>query len=713
MRKTIKALVLVLCLVLCMSVLFACNDSEEPTPDPTPAAHEHDYTELKSDGDNHWYACPADDEIKPDSKVAHVDENRDGKCDVCQHAVDVIDRIGVSFEISGNDGGTVTALNGVSVTIGYKKNSFTATIADGKFTTNEIVPFGTYTVKADGYFDATVQIAAGAVDAVVLNVKKVVEDSIAIETIEGVPTLVVEGMIPEVEDVTIGNVMLHFDATYNDTKYNYYFNNVSKYAGVYRFEMAITEIPVHKDTPWCWFHIYPYAEENPTKDSTPLTTDGDLCNLQRGDVAVGTSVTYNEVAYTVQDQNQFVLQAKALPKAVVESIELDFTQEKAELVVKGTTQPSVKGIVIHATANNDANFYGSNGTIADGKFECRFDFAEVVTAQLGDTPWCWFHIFTYNEENPGADKLADPDGRFDLERGTAFTAGSFVDYNGVRYEVIDKTQLVIQPKATPAMATTSIEFDTTGDVPTLVVKGDMPTDTPCVKLHIWSSGGERWWENVATDLGKYEFRAPISDLPAESSVYYFHTWTYEVANAADDATHKQENVQRGELITAGSYVEYNGVRYRVNTADGLEIYPQTIDAQFDVQSISVDTTNGLTLVVKGSTNTQIPCLKIHADGDSTHYYGAAASVVTDGGGVFELRFDLTQLEVKTNTPWYWFHIYVYSDVEPADDASYAQKVDLQNGKFFFKDDQSWTYNQVRYEVHNADGQLVFQSKSAE
>lgn len=78
MKKAIKVLVAVLCLVLCMSVFFACDNTPQ---------HEHNYTELKNDSTNHWYECPDDGEIKPDSKVAHVDENNDGKCDVCEYVM--------------------------------------------------------------------------------------------------------------------------------------------------------------------------------------------------------------------------------------------------------------------------------------------------------------------------------------------------------------------------------------------------------------------------------------------------------------------------------------------------------------------------------------------------------------------------------------------------------------------------------------------------
>lgn len=143
--------------------------------------------------------------------------------------------------------------------------------------------------------------------------------------------------------------------------------------------------------------------------------------------------------------------------------------------------------------------------------------------------------------------------------------------------------------------------------------------------------------------------------------------------------HDEDNVQRGTHIAAGSYVEYNNVRYWIRADEGLQIMPQSIsaDTKIDIQSMTIDSTDGLTLIVKGKTNTAVPCLKLHTDGNGNHWYGTGASVLSSEGGEFELRFDLTQLEVKSDTPWYWFHIYAYADVEPADNGSYAQKVDLQ------------------------------------
>ena len=51
--------------------------------------HQHEFSkEWSSNAGGHWHACECDDRIH-DSFAAHVDANKDGKCDVCTFAVEV------------------------------------------------------------------------------------------------------------------------------------------------------------------------------------------------------------------------------------------------------------------------------------------------------------------------------------------------------------------------------------------------------------------------------------------------------------------------------------------------------------------------------------------------------------------------------------------------------------------------------------------------
>lgn len=722
MRKTMKAIVLALCLLLCISVFVACNETPE---------HEHNYTQIKSNSIEHWYVCPDDGEEKPDSRENHIDSNRIGKCDVCGHDVDILELNGVSFAISGNDGGTVVQLNGQSVTITNKNNNkpFTATIADGKFITTEIVPIGDYTVSLDGYKSATLKITKDGASAVVLYVDKQVENSVEIKEVDGVPTLIVEGMIPTVQNVTPANVMLHFHGDDVDDKY---FNNISKYDGVYRFEMSLAEIPVVNSTPWFWFHIYPYAEENPTKDSTPLTTEGSLCNLNRGSkINVGDSYTYNEAKYTVQGNDQLVIQAKALPKATVTSIEFDTTQNKVEIVVKGTKLASVGDIKLHADSEG-GSYYGNNVSNDATTFECRFDFTTVVTEKLpqkgSGAGWAWFHIYTYNDANPSNDKIAKPDGSFDLERNGLIANGAYVELNDVHYEIENQGQLAISYKAIPKTQVTSIEFDTTGTNPVLVVKGTKAAGVGDIKIHAICDNTHYYGNNVSNDSATFECRFDFTQViqgkltDSSEPTSYFHIYTYNDANPTEDKLAKPDaefNLDGKSLIANGRHF-VNNVRYDVNNESWGQITVKFKNEQaFEVTSISIDTSNGApTLVVNFVSNSAIPCIKLHAGQNNVNYFGEAVTLTTAGNGT--IKFDLSQIPAGDN-PWYWFHICVYTDVAPSNDTAWAKKEDLKNDAVFgLTDGANYTYNNVKYTVlvktgdgENTWGNLVISPTAVE
>lgn len=835
MRKLTKAIIAVLCIVLCISIFFACDPAEEE-----PAAHEHNYSELKSSATKHWYECPDDGEIKPDSEQAHYDDNRDGKCDLCGHNVTVLDVKGVSFAIAGKDGKTDVSLNGVEVTISYKTNSFKATIADGQFTIGEdtLIPVGTYTVSAEGYNSTTINITKDGIDAAVVVLNKTVNiaTSVEIKEIDGVPTLVAEGMIPEIEGATIGNVMLHYDAEYTaegestKEKHNFYVANTSDYAGVYHFELKLTDLPNNPDTPWCWFHIYAYAEENPTAESTAIGS----VDLNRGDaIEYGHKYTHTATSgiqyiYTIQAEGDgqglcLAIQAtKHIADITITDIKFDST-DGAKLVVKGTYDGGAGYVAIH-TDGNGRHYYGQKISAANGEIELTIDLSQIT---YDDTPWCWFHIYLY-EQDPT--NFARFDQKINIQRGNFYNAGDYVDVDGVRYSIVNPDQLTIQPTVAPTInnitsveikqieekpvlvvkgttskdvacvkihsdgggnhyyssanvaakqgeefevqldmtqlnvagvtywfhlytyadaepadnsaklettniprsnfedvqkgktfdyndlrytfkadyenvqmeitnvpktAVTSIAFDTTNDVPTLVIKGTVADGVPTIKLHIWSSKGEKCWENKAEEAGKLEFRVPVTDLPTDCECW-FHIWSYKTENAADNDEHTQVDLGRGDLIEVPQSVVYNGIRYWVR-AEGVNqfcIQAVTI-GDYDIASVKVDTSadGKPVLVIKGTAKSDIPCVKIHTDGNGDHRYSEGVAVKANEE--FTLTFDLTQLQLET-TPWYTFHIYIYGDAEGTNKTS---NIDLRNW-YSFAVGTSWTYNGIKYEVQN-------------
>ncbi len=77
MKDIKKRLLVVLCMALCVvcaCAFVACN-------------HAHSYTEIGSDDTQHWYYCKDDNTVDSSTRAAHTDSDNDGKCDVCGHAI--------------------------------------------------------------------------------------------------------------------------------------------------------------------------------------------------------------------------------------------------------------------------------------------------------------------------------------------------------------------------------------------------------------------------------------------------------------------------------------------------------------------------------------------------------------------------------------------------------------------------------------------------
>lgn len=684
MRKAIKAIIAVLCIVLCMSVFFACDPQEKPD-------HTHDYTEIKHDTINHWYECSCGDKNVP-TLEAHKDENLDGKCDVCEYEMPITAIKGVEFAIKGDNGGVEESLNGVNVIIASKVENHSATIADGKFKSEEVISVGTYTISADGYYSETIEITKDGIDMAVVTLYKVVNvpTSVKIENIEGVPTLIAEGMIPEIEDVEIGNVMLHYDASYKlegaseKTTQHEYVANTSVYAKAYHFELALTELPCNSDTPWCWFHIYPYAEKNPTAESTPLTTEGSLTNLQRGDsIKVGDSIDYNGIRYTIHAENagqenegtQLAIDAiKHLGEITITGINFDSTNG-AKLIVKGT-YAGVDGYAVIHTDGNGRHYYGEPIPVKDGEIELEFDFTQVT---YDDTPWCWFHIYLYQEEPTTP---ANFDQKIDIQRGNFFNAGEYTDIDGVRYAIVDKSQLTIQPKVAPTINNiTSVEIKQVENKLVLVVKGTTSKDVACIKIHV-DGNGDYYGDGVsATEGQEFELNFDLSQLDTAGKTYYFHLYTYADAEPADNSAKLEKlDVPRNQFATVQANVtfDYNDLRYTLQENDwnGIPIKVTNVP-KTAVTSIAIETIEGVpTLIVKGTLADDVKLIKLHCDESAGDHYG---NNVSKTAGEFELRYALT--EVKDLGRWCWFHIYTYDVAEPADLEKDAKSIDLARGDY--------------------------------
>ena len=197
MKKLQKWLLVVLCVVLGLSVLAACDvDShthsftevgfdatnhwkycKEDNVKDDASVKAHEYTETGSDETNHWKYCKVDNVKDPASVEAHKDEDKNGKCDVCGHAVKVTVEYGtLKGVVSLVKLGTTTASgDGVTIKVTNSKGEvavkdFTLDKATGAYTMQ--CPVGEYTLKVSkkGYNEISYEIEITKNETVTINV---------------------------------------------------------------------------------------------------------------------------------------------------------------------------------------------------------------------------------------------------------------------------------------------------------------------------------------------------------------------------------------------------------------------------------------------------------------------------------------------------------------------------------------------------------------
>lgn len=337
----------------------------------------------------------------------------------------------------------------------------------------------------------------------------------------------------------------------------------------------------------------------------------------------------------------------------------------------------------------------------------RFDLTQLRK----DGEWAWFHIWTYGDKNPS--DLSAPKGKMDLLRGELLTVEVSCDYENVHYELVSEGNyygMVVfyayqeQAEKPEEKTDISVSMDVSSGVPTLVVKGKMPENAGCLKLHGEANGADLYWDNVSKNAGSFEFRAPLSDLPLKDTPWvWFHIYAYaETAPADKGAYAVKTNLPRGDGIKVGQYIEYNDVRYSViGSGDSTQLVIQPTEApkesKLEITGVSIDQNTGL-LVVTGNVSSDITDIKISADtkknGAEIELLGEQA-VIRDG--TFEASFDLTQL--LANNEWAYFHV-CYGDNE---------SVNLPR-EGYLPDSGSVVYQDVKYEIIKQDrDQLILRA----
>ena len=151
MKKMQKWLLVVFCVALGLCSLLACVDN----------THTHSFTEIGSDETNHWKYCKQDNVKDPASVEAHKDEDKNGKCDVCGHDVEVPAPVVKYGTLNGTvslakRGATTASGDGVTVNVigldgEAEVKDFTIDKATGAYAMQ--CPVGEYTLKVrkDGY----------------------------------------------------------------------------------------------------------------------------------------------------------------------------------------------------------------------------------------------------------------------------------------------------------------------------------------------------------------------------------------------------------------------------------------------------------------------------------------------------------------------------------------------------------------------------------
>lgn len=501
MKKLYRILVVVLVLLLVVSVFVACD------------SHQHNYDQIGSDAQGHWNYCKEDNAIDEDSRAAHVDANCDGKCDVCQYEVGIPHTH--EYNVVKND----ESYHWNECSCGEKDKSSIASHEDND-----------KNGKCDGCdFDMPVPE----------------EEYIGIEEIEGVPTLVVKGAIPS----GVECIKLHYDANGQ----NYFVENSATDSVSFIFNLPLSQLPTD-DTPWCWFHVYTYSVATPSDEDAFNKTD-----LMREEwLEAGHVYNYNKVDYVVvsdeSTNGMVVIQPKPVAEIAQTELSFDLSGVPA-VVVKGTASSAVKAVAIHVDGNDDDEWFGELAVVSNGTFEARFEINKI---KLDGTPWGWFHLYAYKSEN--VEDLTQKAAKIDISRGDKET-GKLVDYNGVRYSVIDQNQLVIQPNNAPDFEVTGISVSENA---ILTIKGAMNKNEVAALVIHADGNGTDWYGDVGhTVNGEFELTFDLTQLRVSDTPWcYVHIYSYADAEPSDlSAKVAKEDMKIGSFVSYGLLVEYNGVDY--------------------------------------------------------------------------------------------------------------------------------------------------------
>lgn len=427
-------------------------------------SHEHNYDQTGSDAKGHWNYCKEDNAIDEDSRAAH------------------------DYTVVKND----ENYHWKECSCGYKNNSSIASHADE---------------NKDGKCDGC---------GFAMPLPK--DEYIGIKEIDGVPTLVVEGPMPE----GVECIKLHYEANNAHTL----IENSSTDSLSFVFNVPLNTLPT-EDTPWCFFHIYTYSVANPSDADKEQSI-----NLDRKEwINAGATYKYNYVSYEIQNESQLVIQPKPY-YAEINSIKLEEIESKPYLVVKGSARQGVAYVNLHVDHEN-INYYSEYTSMNGSDFETRFDLS-----QCHDGAWMYFHVYVYDEKPTNND---NKDGKFDLLRTTLMPAGTSLTVGDRRYITMgdydgDTWNMVVVYKTTiPAYDVTSITVDGNN----LVVSGvaSANVEKKVLRLHA-NDGDDNVYGEFATiaEDNTFELKLDLSQLTKIDGGYWFHVYLYDSVDSENKST---------------------------------------------------------------------------------------------------------------------------------------------------------------------------------
>lgn len=435
-------------------------------------AHTHTFSEVDYDTVCHWFKCPYDGVKDSATLENHMDDNKDGKCDVCSFGMPlpIKEYIGIesinyvyTLIVRGAIPEGVGCIkmhyeaNGVDYFVSNTAGSsssyvFSLPLKDLPVENAPLCRFDLYTYESASPTDNTaylekIELVRGDFlkgDTIIEhagNTYTIIDseptlviqsevtpeltvNSIQMKNIDGKPHMVVCGIAPK------STPCIKIHASGNAIT-DYYGDDVSNERGKFELRMDMSQVPYEKNL-MLFFHIYIYTDAKP-QDYTSYYRR--LSLMRNTLVSAGDSIEYDGIIYTVQEKDQLILELTEAPTLKIDDIvlydvEIDDT-DAPTLVIKGVNRSIAQCVKLHVDADGKNDKYWENVApkSKEGDIEFRVSFADI------DLTATWsFHIYAYLDKDPSNNGAYDAKGN--INRGKNVAIGQAITYNGTRYTII-------------------------------------------------------------------------------------------------------------------------------------------------------------------------------------------------------------------------------------------------------------------------------------